>query len=92
MRLQTIDQQSIKLFCYNQIAISIAKNLVHHYRTKHVEIDRHVILEKIKNGIVQIVYISTQHQNAGILTKALPRTIFEESSCKLGMYNLYNPA
>ena len=38
---------SIQLLCHSQSAINIAKNSVHHDQTKHVEIDRHFIKEKI---------------------------------------------
>ena len=34
----------------NQSTIQIAKNPVHHDRTKHVEIDRHFIAEKVMYG------------------------------------------
>jgi len=35
---------------YNQSAISLAKNLVFHQRTKHVKIQAHFIREKVLNG------------------------------------------
>jgi len=40
------------LVCDNKSAISIAHNLVQHDRTKHVEIDRHFIKEKLDNGLI----------------------------------------
>jgi len=41
----------IKMFCDNQTAISIAKNLVHHDRKKHIEIDPHFISKKIEKKL-----------------------------------------
>lgn len=90
--LEVSSEKPIKMFCDNQAAISIAKNPVHHDRTKHIEIDRHFISEKIEKAIMQLVYTPTRSQTADILTKALPRTNFEELSHKLCMYNIYNSA
>ena len=84
-------EKSMKIFCDNQAAISIAKNLVHHDRTKHVEIDRHFIKEKVEEGKIELTYILTSLQTTDILTKALPRTNYEDLSFKLGMINIYNP-
>lgn len=44
-------EKPMKMFCDKQSAISIAKNLVHHDRTKPMEIDHHFIKEKIEEGI-----------------------------------------
>ena len=38
----------MKLYCDNKAAISIAHNPVQRDRTKHVEVDRHFIKEKLK--------------------------------------------
>lgn len=84
--------ESFKMYSDSQAAISIAKNPVHHDRTKHVEIDRHFISEKVNSKIIELNYIPTKKQIADILTKALPRTSFEEFKSKLGLYNIYNSA
>ena len=82
----------MKIFTNSQAAISIANNPVHHDRTKHIEIHRHFISEKVNTRIIQLNYIPTRQQIADVLTKALPRVNFDELNSKLGLYNIYNLA
>ena len=84
--------EPVNMYCDNQAAIRIARNPVHHDRTKHVEIDRHFIKEKLDEKIVDLLYTPTRHQIADVLTKALPRITFEELNSKLRMINIYHPA
>ena len=47
----------MKLFCDNKATISIANNPIQRDRTKHMEIDRHFIKDKLDNGSICIPYI-----------------------------------
>ncbi|XP_062075277.1 secreted RxLR effector protein 161-like [Humulus lupulus] len=68
---QTVVGRSIAEAEYRASSISIAHNPIHHDRTKHVEVDRHFIKEKIDGGIVSIKYVHMDQQLADILTKGL---------------------
>ena len=82
----------MRLYCDNKSAISIAHNPVQHDRTKHIEIDRHFIKEKLESGLICTPYVPTRHQLADVLTKGLSGDVFHESISKLGMEDLYSPA
>ncbi|KAK8946894.1 hypothetical protein KSP39_PZI006799 [Platanthera zijinensis] len=57
------------LYCDNKSAISIAADPVQHDRTKHIEIDRHFIREKLISGVICTPFVPTSQQTADVLTK-----------------------
>ena len=79
------------MFSDSMAAISIAHNLVQHNRTKHVEIDRHFIREKIDEGTINLKYIPSGEQTADILTKGLAKAKFDYFIGKLDMMDIYDP-
>ena len=92
--IKDLDVQCIKphvLYCDNQSAIYIAANLVFHERTKHLEIDCHIVREKLQVGLFKLLPISSKVQVADFFTKSLLPQPFNLLLSKLGMLDIYHP-
>ncbi|XP_019414581.1 PREDICTED: uncharacterized protein LOC109326345 [Lupinus angustifolius] len=89
---QVLYKHPALLYCDNNSARYIAANAVFHECTKHVEIDCHVIRERLNNKLLHLLPISTSAQVADIMTKPLEPTLFKNNLSKLGVINIHLPA
>ena len=85
MRIKCDDP--MKLYCDKKSSIDIAHNPIQHNRTKHIEVDKHFIKEKLEEGVVCMSYVLSERQLVDILTKGFNSSIFHN---KLGMEDIYS--
>ncbi|GJR46375.1 hypothetical protein Tco_1314478 [Tanacetum coccineum] len=92
IRLQLTDYRfafnKIPRYCDSKSAIALCCNNFQHSRAKHIDVRYHFIKEQVENGIVEIYFVRTEYQLAGIFTKPLPRERFNFLIEKLGMRNM----
>ncbi|CAA7036548.1 unnamed protein product [Microthlaspi erraticum] len=71
------DAGAVMIHCDSQSALALAKNAVHHERTKHIATKFHFIRDIVADGIIKLYKIHTSRNPADFLTKALPGPKFE---------------
>jgi len=83
LNLQQLEATEIRVD--NKSVIELAKNSVHHERSKHIVAHFHFIREHLKNGEVRLTHVATHDQVAYIFIKPLPTVLFENLKEMIGM-------
>ena len=66
-----VQKRPTSIMCNNHGCITLAKNVTHHSRTKHINVKYHFIGEKLENQELCLKYCPMEDMITDILTKAL---------------------
>ncbi|GJW24187.1 retrovirus-related pol polyprotein from transposon TNT 1-94 [Tanacetum coccineum] len=83
MRTQLTDYgfyfNKIPIYCDSKSAIAISCNPVQHSRTKHIAVRYHFIKEHVEMGTIELYFVKTVYQLAGLFTICIPGELFGNS-------------
>ena len=74
-KLKVSPKTPMQVYCDNKAIVAITHNPVLHDMTKHIEVDKHFIKERVDVGVICISHLPTTEQTADMLTRFSEKTI-----------------
>ncbi|KAF5445620.1 hypothetical protein F2P56_034662 [Juglans regia] len=87
---QTISRSSAEAE-YRSMAAAVS-NPVFHERTKHIELDCHLVHDQLQVGLIGTLHVPSAHQLADMLTKPLAFSSFSVLLSKMGIIDIHSPS
>ena len=81
-------EQAKLLYCDNMSAIALSKNLEHHARIKHIDVQFHFVRHYIEQKIIDLKYIFTKKQLVDAFTKTIVINTFKSFCKKINLIDL----
>jgi hypothetical protein len=81
--------KSVPLMCDSFSVICLAQNPVFHRRAKYIKVRHHFLEDHVEKGDIEIKYIDTERQLAGIFTIPLDATHFASLQRELSVCHPY---
>ncbi|KAI5055672.1 hypothetical protein GOP47_0029193 [Adiantum capillus-veneris] len=73
------------IYTDSQSALVVARNLVFHARTKHIEVHYHYVKERLSAGEISLAFVPTKDNLVDLFTKALSREKLKAFHKALGL-------
>jgi len=73
------------IYIDNQGVLALARNPEFHARTKHIDIQYHIVRQHLENEKIALTYCPTSEMTADIFTNALPQSAFTKHNLGLGL-------
>ena len=82
--------EATTIFCDNLSTIAMTKNLIHHSRTRYIDMRHHFIREHVTGGDIEMEYCSTKEQVVDLFTKSHPLEKFFYLRGKIGVADFFH--
>lgn len=77
--------QPTKVHCDNMGAIEVARNPIHHFKSKHIDVKYHHIRDLIESGQIELSFVSSTSNIADVMTKPLNKSAHHNHRVALGV-------